>query len=98
VDDSDINYIKVGQKGAMVLTALPDASLPFVVNKITPVTTAKEGRNFFLVEARLGQASERLRPGMEGYAKVRAGRYKLFWIWTHSLIDWMRLKVWSWWP
>ncbi|MGB8993388.1 MAG: HlyD family efflux transporter periplasmic adaptor subunit [Desulfobaccales bacterium] len=98
VDDSDINYIKVGQKGAMVLTALPDASLPFVVNKITPVTTAKEGRNFFLVEAGLEQALERLRPGMEGYAKVMAGRYRLFWIWTHSLIDWMRLKVWSWWP
>ena len=98
VDDSDINYVKVGQKGDMVLTAVPDASLPFVVDKITPVTTAKEGRNFFQVEARLEQASERLRPGMEGYAKVMAGRAKLFWIWTHSLTDWLRLKLWSWWP
>ena len=78
VDDSDINYVKVGQKGDMVLTAVPDASLPFIVDKITPVTTAKEGRNFFQVEARLEQASERLRPGMEGYAKVMAGRCQAF--------------------
>jgi multidrug resistance efflux pump len=98
LDDSDITFIKVGQKGEMVLTALPHASLPFIVEKITPVTTAKEGRNLFLVEARLEGASERLRPGMEGYAKVEAGRYKLFWIWTHPLIDWVRLKLWSWWP
>jgi biotin carboxyl carrier protein len=98
VDDSDINYVKVGQKGEMVLTALPESSLPFIVEKITPVTTAKEGRNFFLVEAKLEQVSERLRPGMEGYGKVVAGHYKLIWIWTHSLIDWLRLRVWSWLP
>jgi multidrug resistance efflux pump len=98
VDDSDINFVKVGQKGDMVLTALPEASLPFRVKKITPVTTAKEGRNYFLVEAQLEQNSERLRPGMEGYAKVETGRYRLIWIWTHSLIDWVRLKVWTWWP
>jgi hypothetical protein len=35
---------------------------------------------------------------MEGYAKVETGRYRLIWIWTHSLIDWVRLKVWTWWP
>jgi multidrug resistance efflux pump len=98
VDDSDITYVHPGQKGEMVLTALPNASLPFVVELVTPVATAKDGRNSFLVEARLEKASERLRPGMEGYAKVVAGRSKLFWIWTHSLIDWVRLKVWSWWP
>jgi biotin carboxyl carrier protein len=98
VDDSDITMIKVGQKGDMVLTALPHDRLPFIVDKITPVTNAKEGHNYFLVEARLEQASERLRPGMEGYAKVNAGRCKLIWIWTHSLIDWVRLKVWYWCP
>jgi multidrug resistance efflux pump len=98
VDDSDINFVKVGQKGDMVLTAFPEASLPFSVEKITPVTTAKEGRNYFLVEAQLEQNSARLRPGMEGYAKVVTGRFRLIWIWTHSLIDWVRLKTWTWLP
>ena len=80
VDDSDINYVQVGQQGNLVLTAIPDLDLPFVVEKITPVTTAKEGQNFFLVEACLEHNSERLRPGMEGYGKINAGRGKLFWI------------------
>jgi multidrug resistance efflux pump len=98
VDDSDITAMQVGQQGEMVLTAMPETGLPFRVDKITPVTTAKDGRNFFQVEAKLEQNSDRLRPGLEGYAKVNAGRYKLLWIWTHSLLDWVRLKVWSWWP
>ncbi len=98
VDDSDINYVQPGQKGEMVLTAMPGDSLPIVVDKVTPVTSVKEGHNFFLVEAKLEQASERLRPGMEGYAKVAAGRQNLLWIWTHSLTDWLRLKAWSLWP
>jgi biotin carboxyl carrier protein len=98
VDDRDIDYLKPGQQGEMVLTAMPHENLPLVVEKVTPVTTAKEGRNFFLVEARLAQVSERLRPGMEGYAKVTTGRQKLLWIWTHSLVDWLRLRIWSLWP
>ena len=82
----------------MVLTALPELSLPFRVDQITPVTTAKEGRSFFQVEAKLDQVSQRLRPGMEGYGKVNAGRHRLIWNWTHSLIDWIRLRAWSWLP
>lgn len=98
VDDRDISYIQVGQQGEMALTAMPDATLPVVVTQITPVTTVKEGRNFFQVEAALTQASPRLRPGMEGYAKITAGRHQLFWIWTHTLIDWVRLWAWTWLP
>jgi len=98
VDDSDINYVKPGEKGEIVLTALPNENFPIIVEKVTPVTSVEEGRNFFLVEAKLEQVSERLRPGMEGYAKVSAGRQKLIWIWTRPLIDWLRLKAWSLWP
>jgi hypothetical protein len=35
---------------------------------------------------------------MEGVGKIMAGRRKLAWIWTHDMIDWVRLKAWSWWP
>jgi hypothetical protein len=40
--------------------------------------------------------SDRLRPGMEGIAKVDTGRRKLFWIWTHKFVDWLRLTLWTW--
>jgi hypothetical protein len=48
------------------------------------------------VEALLEQRSDRLRPGMEGVAKIEAGRRSLFWMITHRFVDWLRLAVWSW--
>ena len=66
--------------------------------KITPVSTARDGRNFFRVEARLDEPSQRLRPGMEGVSKITVGSRRLIWIWTHRLVDWVRLWAWSWWP
>ena len=37
-------------------------------------------------------------PGMEGVGKIQVDERKLFWIWTHKLVHWMRMWVWSWWP
>ncbi len=98
VDEREVSQIKVGQRGDLVFNAVPETYFPITVEKITPVSTAKEGQNYFLVEAKLEQVSERLRPGMEGFGKVTVERRKLIWIWTHNLIDWVRLWVWSWWP
>ena len=98
VDERDINEIKVGQRGELVLSSMPGEVFPLVVNKITPVSTAREGRNYFRVEALLEVASERLRPGMEGVGKITIDRRKLIWIWTHQLIDWLRLQIWRWMP
>jgi RND family efflux transporter MFP subunit len=98
VDERDISYVQVGQHGELVLPSLPGESYPLVVSSITPVSMAKEGRNFFRVEAQVEQVSKRLRPGMEGVGKIDAGDQKLIWIWTHEMIDWFRLKLWSWLP
>ena len=97
-DERDIGYLGTGQSGDLILTALPEDRFPFKVLQVTPVSSAEEGRNYFRVEARLEKASPRLRPGMEGYAKVGVGRAHLIWIWTHDLTDWIRLKLWSWLP
>jgi hypothetical protein len=98
VDEREISQIKVGQTGYIVLNALPKTRLPITVEKITPVSTAEEGVNYFNVEAGLGVVSERLRPGMEGFGKVCVERRRLIWISTHDIADWVRLWAWSWWP
>ncbi len=99
VDERDIADVGVGQRGELVLPSVPGDAFSIAVDKITPVSTAKEGRNYFRVEAHLMEKiSERLRPGMEGVGKITIDRRKLIWIWTHELIDWLRLKLWSWWP
>jgi len=98
VDERNIGEIKVGQRGELALPSLPGEVFPLTINTITPVSTAKEGRNYFRVEAQVEKISKRLRPGMEGVGKVEIGQRKLIWIWTHEMIDWVRLKLWSWLP
>ncbi len=99
VDDRDISYVALGQAGALVLSSLPDQSLPFTVSAITPVATQHDGRNVFRVEAQIdGAFASRLRPGMEGIGKVTVGEGSLLWVWTHAFVDWLRLATWSWLP
>ena len=98
VDARDISDVGVGQKGELALSSLPRERLPFEVERIEPVSSAEDGRNAFRVEARLEHPSDLLRPGMEGVAKVEVGQRRLLWIWTHSLIDGLRLRLWTWLP
>jgi hypothetical protein len=98
VDEREAADVIVGQRGKLVLSAFPTRPLPFTARKITPVSAAREGRNYFRVEATLDQAPSQLRPGMEGIGKIEIGRRRLIWIWTHRAVEWMRLLVWSWWP
>lgn len=98
IDERDISHVKAGQPGNMVLNAIPQQQFPIKVEKVTPVSSPLEGRNYFLVEATLEEGSDRIRPGMEGWGKVSVGRRKLIRVWTGDLVDWVRLWYWSWRP
>ena len=98
VDERDITEVRVGQGGQLALSSMPHDPLPIEVEKITPVSVVEEGRNFFRVEARVTGGVDKLRPGMEGVGKIHVERRKLGWIWTHKIVHWMRMWVWSWWP
>jgi RND family efflux transporter MFP subunit len=98
VDESDVREIKVGQSGNLLLAALPNEPLSLSVERITPISEAKEGKNAFRVEAKLEESSPRLRPGMKGVGKLDVGKRKLIWIWTHRLFDWLRVRLWAYWP
>ena len=99
VDERDIAEVLPGQEGELTVSSIPGERFPIKVTKVTPVNTAKEGRNFFRVEAAFTKSpGPRLRPGMEGVGKVSIDRRKLVWIWTHSFTDWVRLWLWSWMP
>ena len=98
VDERDIADVAVGQHGSLMLSAFPSEIIGVTVEKITPVSTAKEGRNFFRIEAQFDHPHDRLRPGMEGAGKIEIDRRPLIWIWTHQIVDWIRLAAWSWLP
>ena len=98
VDERDIDDVAFGQAGALVLGALPQVPLSIDVTLVTPVTSVVDGRNAFRVEASLPEVRDRLRPGMHGIGKIAVGERRLIWIWTRTFVQWVRLKLWAWWP
>ena len=99
VDERDIAHVFPGQRGELTIASMPGERLAIAVKSVTPVNTARDGRNYFKVEATLDAAAgERLRPGMQGVAKIHVDERKLVWIWTRSFTDWLRLWLWSWLP
>lgn len=99
VDEHRIADVRAGQRGELVLSPMPSQRFPILLEKVTPVSAAKEGRNYFRVEAQLEAGNDpRLRPGMEGVAKVSVEDRRLLWIWTRELVDWVKLKAWAWTP
>jgi RND family efflux transporter MFP subunit len=99
VDEREVTNIALDQKGELVLAGAPDEKLPIVVEKITPVSNAAEGQNYFRVEAKLENTDlAALRPGMQGVGKIYVGERKLIWIWTHKITHWLKMFFWSWLP
>jgi multidrug resistance efflux pump len=96
VEEADIGQVREGQKGELMVTALAGQPFPFTVTLVTPVARANEGRNHFRVEASLDGNATRLRPGMEGIARIAIDERKRVWIWTHRMTDWARLQIWNW--
>ena len=98
VDERDIRYVQPQQRGELLVAGLAEEGLPFTVTKVTPVATTQDGRNFFRVEARLHQANDRLRPGMEGVGKISTRELRLWSVLTRGFTDWLRLALWTWMP
>lgn len=96
VDESQIVDIVLGQRGNVLFASIPEQSFPLLIDKITPVAEVREGRNVFRIEARLGTTSPRLRPGMDGVAKIGIEPRLLVWIWSRSLVNWFRIAAWGW--
>lgn len=98
VDESEISRVMSKQQGGLLVSGVTNTPLHFVVSTVTPVATAKDGRNYFRVEAKLDRAVPTLRPGMEGVGKIEVGKRRLGWVLTHSFTDWLRLWLWRWLP
>jgi RND family efflux transporter MFP subunit len=96
VDERDVMDLAEGQQGQLALTAMAGETLPLTVSRITPVSAQEQGSNTFRVEAKLQETPQQLRPGMQGTGKIIIGQRRLIWIWTHSLVDWLRLTLWIW--
>jgi multidrug resistance efflux pump len=95
VEEFDVADLTQGKVGKLLISAFPQTHFTIVIDQVVPVATSSETRNFFRVEASLDEATPLLLPGMRGVAKIDMGQRNILWIWTHSLIDRIRLWLWS---
>jgi multidrug efflux pump subunit AcrA (membrane-fusion protein) len=95
VDEHDMAGLEPGKSGHLIIAAFPQTSFAVVIDQVVPVAVSAEVSNFFRVEASLDEPSSLLRPGMRGVARVEMGRRNMLWIWTHTVIDRIRLWLWS---
>jgi hypothetical protein len=54
----------------------------------------QEGNQFMLTARLLAPPESWWRPGMTGLAKVEVGERNVTWVFTHRLIDALRMKLW----
>jgi multidrug efflux pump subunit AcrA (membrane-fusion protein) len=95
VDEKDVHELKPGQEGKLATVSEPGARLPFRIESINPAAETEEKANTFKVRVSLlSEAANQMLPGMKGVAHVDIDRRHYAWIWTHSVIDWVRLKLW----
>lgn len=95
VDEHEVADIETGQSGYIRLASMPDHGYAMTVREIMPVALSRDGETVFRLEATITEQDERLRPGMQGVAKIDVGRSPYLWLWTHRLVKRARIWLWS---
>ncbi|NIA06444.1 MAG: HlyD family efflux transporter periplasmic adaptor subunit [Actinobacteria bacterium] len=94
VPEDEIAEVKVGQEGELATASDPGIKVKFVVVRINPVAEVVDQKNVFKVRVRLLETNERMKPGMEGVAKISIDKRSYAWLWTHKITNWIKMKLW----
>ncbi|WP_185230522.1 efflux RND transporter periplasmic adaptor subunit [Teredinibacter franksiae] len=94
VHEKNIAFVKSKQLGKLTLASLPGEDFQFEIERITPISELRDGKNYFKLEARLISSTELLRPGMTGTGKISIEKRALGWVWFHEAWNWLRLFFW----
>jgi len=94
VPEESITPVSVGQPGELASVSHPDQRIRFQVERIHPIAEVVNSQNVFKVRARLLEQHAWMRPGMEGIAKISAGKKHYLWMAFHRLTNWLRMTLW----
>lgn len=80
--------------GHLAATSYPGEDYKFTISRLVPMSEAKDGDNIFKAYAVVHDPAPWMQPGLTGEARIDIERRSLLWVWTHRLVDWIRLKLW----
>ena len=93
-------HFEQGHHGSFSPKAKPGLSLDCEIRRIMPSARVEGDKNVLLAEAELAEtdieeATEWMRVGMEGVAKIDVGERPVWWVALHRVIDKIRLYLWT---
>lgn len=96
VSERDVHELPERATGELRLLGRPDQAIPFEVDRLVPIARVKgsEGGQFLLKARLLQDPQGWWRPGMTGLAQMEVGPRRILWIWTHRVVDRIRLALW----
>lgn len=81
--------------GAVSTTSFPNEDSNIRITRIVPLGEPKEGENVFKVYADIDHPASWMHPGLAGEARINTlEKHAIGWVWTHRLVDWLKLKLW----
>jgi hypothetical protein len=82
------------QAVSFAVSARPGVRIPLEQPRYSPAGTVRDGINVFQAESTVTASMRRLAPGMEGYAHIEVGPRRVWWVLSHRIINWFRLRFW----
>lgn len=83
IPEADISFVQPEQYASFVLEGTPFETQGGHIESIRPASEIRDNHNVFVSELDIDNRQRRLRPGMQGRAKIAAGSRMLGWVLFH---------------
>ncbi|MCA8998641.1 MAG: HlyD family efflux transporter periplasmic adaptor subunit [Planctomycetaceae bacterium] len=91
---AEIPHVRTGMSVSILIDGQPETPLRGTVQRISPLSEIRNDRNVFVAEVTIVNTEDRLRPGMEGTAKITSDPHPIAWNLFHR--PWEVLKTTFW--
>jgi RND family efflux transporter MFP subunit len=96
VDEQDVELLRSGMAAGVKLDSYPTSTFRGDVAIVSPRGEAREDQRMFFARVEIPNNGGRVRPGMQGRAKVSAGWHPAGYVIFRRTGMWMWGKLWSW--
>lgn len=94
VPERDVQRVRAGQKGRLLVRGRPGSPIPIEVVRVNPVAEVVNGKNVFEAEVKIMGPSAGLSPGMSAAAKLDDGLTTTLVAILRPIADELRLRLW----
>jgi RND family efflux transporter MFP subunit len=95
IPERDVHELDGSDPGEIAFVSQPGLRFEVQGRMLEPAAVPRQAGNVFLYRCELSERPEAwFRPGMQGVAKLEAGRRRLIWVLTHRTVDFLRLHLW----